>query len=123
MSTLDLDPLRAWGRAWEIPELWSALCRKEQRLTTEEIARMVVRRLANPAEPKEIFREFLQLGSRRATCEVEGILLERLHRGQGGELEQRLAGALCTGIVLGDEQLFEEVGVARFTRGGALRKG
>lgn len=70
MSTLDLDPLRAWGRAWEIPELWSALCRKEQRLTTEEIARMVVRRLANPAEPKEIFREFLQLGEFDAASEL-----------------------------------------------------
>lgn len=70
MSTLDLDSLRTWRRIWEIPELWSALCRQEKRLPTDEVARMVVRRLANPTEPKEIFRELLQMGEFDAASEL-----------------------------------------------------
>jgi hypothetical protein len=46
--------------------------------------------------------------------EAEVILLERLHGGQCGKLQQNLTLPLAAGVVLDREQALQEVGIARF---------
>ncbi len=67
-------------------------------------------------------RELLDLRLRRAAGEAEVVALERLHRRQRRELQQRLADALGAGRPLGTEHALEEVGEGGLLVRGALRE-
>lgn len=67
-------------------------------------------------------RQFLKLRTRRSRSEGEVVLLQGLHRREGGHLQQRLARAFGTGIGFGAQQRLEKVGKARLAVGRPLRE-
>ena len=91
MTTVDLDLLRIWDRAWELPELWSALCHDDCEFTEEALARAWVRRFAHPATPVEIFEELLAMGEGHAATALLDLPAFQRTGGDSLSLLDRLA--------------------------------
>src|SRR6056297_3425045 len=68
-------------------------------------------------------RELLDLGLGYAAGELEVVVLERLDRRQGRELEQRLSGSFMAPVKLGLQDALQEVGEADFLAGTGLGNG